>query len=93
VTPSALLTNALGRERIAQLRPILRKALEDAKRTLKELLEAVRFSCGDLPEPDESLLDVVRGLGNRARASSMVAAMRATPMRAAHTPPSAVTQV
>ena len=50
------------------LRPVQREALEDAKRTVKELSEALRWAVGDdLPEPEEPLLNAMRGLLERTR--------------------------
>ena len=45
----------------------IREKLEEAKRTVKELSEALMWAVGDdLPEPDESLLEGVRELLKRA---------------------------
>ena len=49
-------------------KPVLRETLEDTKRKVRELAETMRWAVSeDLPKPDESLPEAVRGLLERTR--------------------------
>jgi len=50
------------------LKPVVREALEDTKGKVQELAEAMAWAIGgELPEPDEPLVDAVRELLERTR--------------------------
>jgi len=49
------------------LKPVLREALEDTKRNVRELSEGMRWAVGELPEPDESLIEAVMVVLERTR--------------------------